>query len=219
MNELLSISRKLFFSKGYEKTTVSDIIDEIGIAKGTFYHYFKSKEDLLDKLVENFNTDTYSAVDIIVKSDLSPLKKFEHVFKVIKDVKTENYDLMITLLDFMYDEKNILFKEKLYKNYMRNLSPVLTTIIEEGSQDGSFRTFEPETTAEIILSLFMKFGELLGPMWKRVYEEPEITLIIELKGRSLVNAIERILGVQENILDIFDEEVIEYFKKRILIKD
>ena len=51
-NELLETSKKLFFSKGYEHTSVHDIIDAVGIAKGTFYHYFKSKEDLLNEILD-----------------------------------------------------------------------------------------------------------------------------------------------------------------------
>ncbi len=49
LQELLDTARQLFFEIGYEKTSVNDIIDRVGVAKGTFYHYFKTKEDLLDK--------------------------------------------------------------------------------------------------------------------------------------------------------------------------
>jgi AcrR family transcriptional regulator len=49
--ELLDAAQKLFYAKGYEKTPVQDNIDRVGVAKGTFYHYFGSKVELLDELV------------------------------------------------------------------------------------------------------------------------------------------------------------------------
>ena len=51
-NEILDAAQELFLTQGYEKTSVDNIIKKVGVAKGTFYYYFKSKEDLLDKLVK-----------------------------------------------------------------------------------------------------------------------------------------------------------------------
>ncbi|MGB2578599.1 AcrR family transcriptional regulator [Elusimicrobium simillimum] len=53
-NEILDIAENLFTTKGYEKTTVENIINTAVIAKGTFYHYFKSKEELLDAIIMRF---------------------------------------------------------------------------------------------------------------------------------------------------------------------
>ena len=49
--EILETAERLFLTKGYTKTTVNDILKEIGIAKGTFYHYFKSKEEVMDEII------------------------------------------------------------------------------------------------------------------------------------------------------------------------
>lgn len=51
-NEILNTAQTLFVTKGYMKTTINDILQAIGIAKGTFYHYFKSKEEVLDAIIE-----------------------------------------------------------------------------------------------------------------------------------------------------------------------
>jgi AcrR family transcriptional regulator len=50
-NEILDTAETLFFTKGYGKTTVNDILQAIGIAKGTFYYYFKSKEEVMDAVL------------------------------------------------------------------------------------------------------------------------------------------------------------------------
>ena len=46
--EIIEAARELFQAKDYEKTTMRDVMDKLGIAKGTIYHYFRSKEDLLE---------------------------------------------------------------------------------------------------------------------------------------------------------------------------
>ena len=43
-SELIACAQRLFYSMGYENTSVSDIVNEVGVAKGTFYYYFKSKQ-------------------------------------------------------------------------------------------------------------------------------------------------------------------------------
>lgn len=51
-NEILDTAEKLFYTKGYTKTTINDMLQEIGIAKGTFYYYFKSKEEVMHAMIE-----------------------------------------------------------------------------------------------------------------------------------------------------------------------
>lgn len=62
--EILETAERLFLTKGYTKTTVNDILKEIGIAKGTFYHYFKSKEEVMDEIIMR-----------IIKEDVTKAKR------------------------------------------------------------------------------------------------------------------------------------------------
>ena len=70
--EFLDVAQTLFFSKGYEQTSVQDIINTVGVAKGTFYHYFRSKVEVLDALVQRMFEQTLAS--------LEPLKLFKHDF-------------------------------------------------------------------------------------------------------------------------------------------
>jgi AcrR family transcriptional regulator len=54
-NEILDAAEELFAAKGYEETSTGDILDRVGIARGTLYYHFKSKEDILDALIERIN--------------------------------------------------------------------------------------------------------------------------------------------------------------------
>lgn len=218
-NEILDIAQKVFYQKGYEGSSVQDILNAAQIAKGTFYHYFKSKEDLLNKLVEVFNKATFSKVSSVASENISPIAKFGKIFKSIRDVKVENIELMIALMGFMYDDKNILFKKKIDESFIVFLTPLLTAIISQGNSDGSFHTFNPRITAELILSLFIKYGEIIGPMWQLASTKPGIIQGIEERMVASINSVERILGIPENTLNVVEKDVINYFKNKFINKE
>ncbi|HWI49607.1 MAG TPA: helix-turn-helix domain-containing protein, partial [Rummeliibacillus sp.] len=52
LEQILFVSTKLFEEKGYEKTSIQDIIDGLGMSKGAIYHHFKSKEDILNAVMD-----------------------------------------------------------------------------------------------------------------------------------------------------------------------
>jgi len=70
--EILETAERLFLTKGYTKTTVNDILKEIGIAKGTFYHYFKSKEEVMDEIIMRIIKEDVAKAKVIVQ----PFLKF-----------------------------------------------------------------------------------------------------------------------------------------------
>lgn len=76
-NEILDAAERLFTVKGYGKTTILDILEQVGIAKGTFYYYFKSKEEVMDAIIERFiEQDVQKARQIALDKGLTPVQKF-----------------------------------------------------------------------------------------------------------------------------------------------
>ncbi|MCZ2991280.1 TetR/AcrR family transcriptional regulator, partial [Acinetobacter baumannii] len=81
--EILETAERLFLTKGYTKTTVNDILKEIGIAKGTFYHYFKSKEEVMDEIIMRIiKEDVTKAKRIVSNPDIPVLDK---LFKILME--------------------------------------------------------------------------------------------------------------------------------------
>ena len=68
--ELLKIAYGMFITKGYENTSVDGIIEEAGIAKGTFYYYFESKEQLLEDVIEMMLDEEIAKAEEVLSSDL-----------------------------------------------------------------------------------------------------------------------------------------------------
>ena len=65
-NELLDTAQMLFYKNGYESTSVADVIDAVNIAKGTFYHYFKSKRELLDQIIARVAQNIDDIIDKVL---------------------------------------------------------------------------------------------------------------------------------------------------------
>ncbi len=89
--EILEIAERLFLTKGYTKTTVNDILKEIGIAKGTFYHYFKSKEEVMDEIIMRIiKEDVTKAKRIVSNPDIPVLDK---LFKILMEQSPKSGDV------------------------------------------------------------------------------------------------------------------------------
>lgn len=112
--EILDAAQQLFYAKGYEHTSVQDIIDQVGIAKGTFYHYFGSKIELLDCLVEQLADQGIALMEPIASSpDLDATTKFLRIFDVIAAWKTQSKAFMLDILRPLYSDDNTLLRRKL----------------------------------------------------------------------------------------------------------
>ena len=72
-NEILDVAERLFCSKGFDNTSTNDILNEIGIARGTLYYHFKSKEDILDAMIERLTNQIVAKAATIALDDSIPV--------------------------------------------------------------------------------------------------------------------------------------------------
>lgn len=211
--EFLDTAQQLFFQKGYEKTSVNDIIEKVGVAKGTFYHYFKSKVDLLDKLVERFTEKTYQlGKELVERQDMSALDKLNSFFITIRDFKVENLELMKMLMKVMYREENLLMRHKMYEHTLGLLTPEFAKIIRQGMEEGCFDPVDDAETAELIFGMSLNLSETLVALLLESEEKPENIDKIEKKMIAFERAIERILGAPEGSFLVVERRIIEMFK-------
>lgn len=126
--EILDASQKLFYKKGYENSTINDILKSIGIAKGTFYHYFESKEEVLDEIINRYRDIIVKRAEKIIYSDADPTEKLIGVFAAMQ-IKDQVDDAM---LDDLHRAENILLHHKILNQLVRSVAPILVKVIEEG---------------------------------------------------------------------------------------
>ncbi|WP_107942846.1 TetR/AcrR family transcriptional regulator [Metasolibacillus fluoroglycofenilyticus] len=148
-NEILNIAQALFVTKGFTKTTINDILQTIGIAKGTFYHYFKSKEEVLDAIIERIiQADVVKAQHIAANPALSAVDK---LFAILLAQAPQQGDEKEQLIEHFHQPDNAEMHQKSLVQAVIHLSPVLTEVIQQGIKEKIFNTDYPQETVEFLL--------------------------------------------------------------------
>ncbi len=211
-NEILDTAQKLFFELGYEQTSVSSIIDSVGVAKGTFYYYFKSKEELLDHLAERFADEMAAKISEIVGNEsIGALEKLNLTFLQSGQYKMENKELMITFMRVLYRDDNTMLRHKMFNRVIKRTAPFLAKIIEQGLSEKVFDTPSAEEAGEFILLIGRPINEVIVREFLNLSEKPERKALLKRRLRFYQDSIERILGAPAGSIEIIDEEIIDGF--------
>lgn len=148
-NEILDIAVKLFYTKGYEKCTVNDILKGVGIEKGTFYYYFKSKEEVLDAIVRRYTEIIVNRAETICDSDMSPNEKLLRSFLALRIVDNE---LDVNILEELHKKENALLHQKTLNQIVTFIAPIMTKVIEEGNEKKIWNCKYPLQYMQIFLA-------------------------------------------------------------------
>ena len=146
--EILDVAEELFTTKGYAETTINDILQKIGIAKGTFYYYFKSKEDVMDAIVDRFIEIGVRAAENIAQD--STLKAPEKIFQIIMAQNPDDSGKG-KMIEELHRVNNAEMHQKSLVETILKLTPILTEVIEQGIDEGTFNTPYPKETVEVLL--------------------------------------------------------------------
>ncbi|MCP4150427.1 MAG: TetR/AcrR family transcriptional regulator [bacterium] len=212
LKELLDAAQQLFFEKGYEKVSVNHIIKKVGVAKGTFYHYFKTKEDLLDKLVARFSDQMLIEVEkLVARDDLDALQKLNGVFASSRAIKGDNVQLMMMLLKALYNENNLRLRHKIIRARIDMITSPFSKIISQGVDEGLFDVKHPTETAEMIFHLNVNFNDSIGELILKIENEPTCFELIYRKVETYEYSIEKILGLPPNSLNVANREYLKKF--------
>ncbi len=148
-NELIDVAERLFLERGYENTTVSDIVKEVGVAQGTFYYYFASKHDILDAVIEReIDEPEKEIIHIAHQADKDATSKLRDMARVILRFQTAKRGL----IEHVHEESNAVMHEKMERRIIARLAPTMTEVIEEGMAKGTLSTDYPEETAEFLIA-------------------------------------------------------------------
>jgi len=148
-NELIRIAFDLFMSKGYEATTIADVLRAAGISKGSLYHYFASKEEILDAVIEYLgNLVRESYLPVLENPEISAMEKLKYLFSPHREQgqmisRTENHVL---------NRKKSLFHYCLREKNEALIKEAFERIILQGVSEGVFHTEHPVTMAHLLAS-------------------------------------------------------------------
>lgn len=181
--EIVKTAGHLFRTKKYEKTTMQDVMDTLKIAKGTIYHYFKSKEELLEAVVEdlvNTNMAQMKAAMKEIKGDA--LTKIKALMD-IGNMATNEEDL----LNQLHKGGNEALHIRLLAATLTRQAALYAELIEQGCREGIFQTDTPRECAEFILSAFQFLTDIGIYPWSQAEIERRIKAF-PIIAETLLNA-------------------------------
>ena len=147
VERILDVSQRLFLEKGYENTTIQDIVDELGgLTKGAVYHHFKSKEEIMDAVSDRmfFSNNPFEAVR--GRTDLNGLQKLQEAVRLNQ---SDQERVRLTAQSIPIAKSPRLLQEMIVSN-RKVLTPYFLELIEEGNRDGSMHTDYPREIAELL---------------------------------------------------------------------
>ena len=150
VKRILDVSVRLFMEKGYEYTSIQDILDQLGgLSKGAIYHHFKSKEDILVAVVERMTAESNQMLaEIRDRPGLTGKEKLRTIFK--SSICRPVQDQIFTVAPNFQDNAKLLFA-LLHDTIDEAVPNYVMPIIQQGIADGSIQTDYPKALAELIL--------------------------------------------------------------------
>ncbi|RWA73736.1 TetR/AcrR family transcriptional regulator [Mesorhizobium sp.] len=203
--ELLDQAQALFLTQGYDKASLNDVIAAAGISKGAFYHYFPSKEALLEALAERFAKQALAGVqDILADPALDPLGRLNALLAKSRQAKIETAAEAWALFETLFRPENLVLFHRINLAASASFSPLLVEIIRQGVADGTFRTFDPEGVADIVMQFGMATHDVIAKAFASGSNaDMEIAIeALEKRVRLYEIALDRILGLPDGSIRI-----------------
>lgn len=187
-NEILDAAEQLFCTKGFDRTSTNDILDVVGIARGTLYYHFKSKEDILDAMIERLTNQMVAKASQIALDDSVPV--LERLTRTIMSLNVDN-ELGNLIMEEVHRPQNALMHQKLEDMLLGRVNKLITIIIEDGIKQEIFHTEYPAEAVEMIMTYSYKTFDSMNKYSK----EEENRKIMGFVYHS-----ERVLGMEQGAL-------------------
>ena len=213
---VLDSVQRLLLTKGYAQLTIQDVLDDLNISKGAFYHYFGSKPAAIEALTERLvgNAEQLLA-SIVADVETNPLDKLRRFFSAAVNWKSDRQQLFVAMLSVWYAPANATFQQGVDHAVVRRLEPLLAILIRQGFEAGTFTVSHPQQAAEIVLALVQS---LQHSMARQLLDAIPSADMLATHSAHL-EAIERYLGTPPGSLPRVDAATVESWSSAVAAAD
>jgi AcrR family transcriptional regulator len=189
-SEILDAAQKLFAEKGYAKATVTDILNVHGLSKGIFYYYFKSKEEVMDAIIERMVDQVVENAKLIASHP--GMNNQQKIFAILigQGMSEESQGDKEAVVEHLHEAENAEMHHKSLALTVKRLSPVIAEIISGGEE---FSTDYPLETVEFLLS----GGQFIFDKAVFQWNQEEMAM----RALAFIEMIERALGAPKGYFE------------------
>jgi AcrR family transcriptional regulator len=161
--EILDLAFKMFIERGFDNTSLNEIISGGGLSKGMFYHHFASKDVLLEALFERITEQSYQILEPVISArDLNPKVRLQQILDRGAQIRMENVEFTREVFSSLLRPESKLLYERISEAWRNRMRPILGQIISEGVAKGVFKTNDPEGVGDLILLMQLSTTYILA---------------------------------------------------------
>jgi AcrR family transcriptional regulator len=202
-------AQRLIQAKGYEQMSIQDVLDELSASRGAFYHYFDSKQALLESVISRMVDGALGSVEpVLADPQACAPEKVAGLFSGIASWKNQRKDLLLGVLRVWLSDDNAIVREQFRREAIQRLTPVLAPVIAQGAAEGTFHVSSPDATARVFISLMLGANEAATQLFI-ARQAGEIGLEeVEPILAAYADGMERILGGTPGSIQLVDPSTI-----------
>ena len=181
--KIFETSMKLFAEKGYEATSIEEITATVGVAKGTLYYHFASKEEIFNFLIEEGIKLLQNSVDIKIAKHDNYIDKIKAIVLIQIKIVAKYEDIITIILSQFWGKED---RNKKCQNLVYEYIGKIEKIVQEGIEKGEIKNGDPRAIASEIYGLICstlvykkREGEQMDVM--KLYHEYENTVVNGLR--------------------------------------
>lgn len=161
-DQIIEAAERLFYEKGYEQTSVQDVLDALSLSKGGFYHYFQSKIELLEAVCRRQSVRDAEEMTAAVARQEGAVAKLNTLLRYCGLLRADRMDFALLVLRVGYLGGSLQLRACLREGLMETALPMMREIILEGMAENVFFTRFPDDIGELILQLFANITDELA---------------------------------------------------------
>lgn len=200
--QLVESATQLVLTNGYASTSIDTINERAGLSKGTFYHYFKSKSELLDAVVERLTVEgAQNTQRAVLDTEGGAIERFKRFLDAARRWRLVALPETVDIMRAVYRPENSLLRERMRDQSIKLAAPALTALIEDGNDEGVFEVDDPAAAARVFLILaYGVSDDMVREVMSAHLSDDDMLGAIVPRGRAFMRAIEALLGVPPETL-------------------
>lgn len=216
-DSILNTAEQLFFERGYDETSIQDILDALNISKGGFYHYFDSKAALLEEICRRRSAEDIERVRAQMYSGkLTPVQKLDLLLGATQTFNRADSAYAALELKISYREGDVHFRDQMRSFVLDRLRPMVDEALREGLASEDFFFRNPGQMGRILLLLSCDVNDEVCRILATDTQNADCLIEIMDILDAYRESVENLCGARFGSICIFDvEHLLDAFRQTV----